>query len=303
MAKLAILVGCCYPKHKKALKGCYNDVETVQELLTTRFGFKPQNVVVLTDKPGSSLLPTGAQIKKALNRMIEQAKAGDVLLCYFSGHGIYKEFGEGSDCKREEAIVPSDFNLIYSVDFRDMVNRMPKGADFVLVSDSCNSGGLIDQLKEQVGPGLPPDVCYDVPKSYDTFLVPKLISITEIVQDLEPLTGLNTPDVGQHLLHVFGTDASLKFRAPADAKVMKSFKVDEGILVSGCQFNEYSYDDGRGPRPHGRFTAALFDSLKEQPGPISNKLLVEKCRAKLSTQHPCLFCSDENVSTPFLHSG
>nr|XP_027119092.1 metacaspase-9-like [Coffea arabica] len=141
--------------------------------------------------------------------MIERAKGGDILLFFFRGHGTFQDFWEGSDSKREEAIVPCDCNL--SVDFLDMVNHMPERADFVLVADSCNSGGgLVDQLKEQVGPGLLPDVCYS-PKSNDTSLVAKVMPITEIMQHLKPLTGLNSPDVRAHLLNVFGTDASLKF--------------------------------------------------------------------------------------------
>lgn len=33
-----------------------------------------------------------------------------------------------------------------------MVNMVPRGTTFTMVSDSCHSGGLIDKEKEQVGP-------------------------------------------------------------------------------------------------------------------------------------------------------
>lgn len=72
MAKLAVLVGICYLDtngalkgcYNKKLKGCYNDVKTMQELLTSRYGFQPEDVQILTDEPGSALLPTGGNIKK-----------------------------------------------------------------------------------------------------------------------------------------------------------------------------------------------------------------------------------------------
>ena len=95
MAKLAILVGCCYPDDPDRLEGCYNDVETMKELLTTRCGFPPKNVVVLTDKPDSPLRPTGGLIRTAIDGMIEQATAGAVLLFSFAVPGEDGSFGHG----------------------------------------------------------------------------------------------------------------------------------------------------------------------------------------------------------------
>ncbi|KAL0407151.1 UNVERIFIED_CONTAM: Metacaspase-4 [Sesamum latifolium] len=36
-------------------------------------------------------------------------------------------------------------------DFRDLVDRVPGGCRITIVSDSCHSGGLIDEAKEQIG--------------------------------------------------------------------------------------------------------------------------------------------------------
>lgn len=36
-------------------------------------------------------------------------------------------------------------------DFRDLVNKIPPGATFTFISDSCHSGGLIDEEKVQIG--------------------------------------------------------------------------------------------------------------------------------------------------------
>jgi hypothetical protein len=43
------------------------------------------------------------------------------------------------------------------MDFRELVDLVPPGATFTMVSDSCHSGGLIDQEKEQIGPNVPAD--------------------------------------------------------------------------------------------------------------------------------------------------
>lgn len=36
-------------------------------------------------------------------------------------------------------------------DFRDLVDKVPEGCQITIVSDSCHSGGLIDEAKEQIG--------------------------------------------------------------------------------------------------------------------------------------------------------
>lgn len=36
-------------------------------------------------------------------------------------------------------------------DFRDLVDRVPQGCRMTIISDSCHSGGLIDEAKEQIG--------------------------------------------------------------------------------------------------------------------------------------------------------
>ncbi len=38
-------------------------------------------------------------------------------------------------------------------DFRDLVNQIPPGVTFTFLSDSCHSGGMIDNEKEQIGGG------------------------------------------------------------------------------------------------------------------------------------------------------
>lgn len=42
-------------------------------------------------------------------------------------------------------------NLITDDDFRDLVDQVPHGCRITIVSDSCHSGGLIDEAKEQIG--------------------------------------------------------------------------------------------------------------------------------------------------------
>lgn len=113
--RMAVLVGCNYPNTKNELHGCHNDVLAMKEVLISRFMFDPNNIELLIDKQGGSdlVMPNGANIMKALHKMVDQAKNGDVLYFHYSGHGtlLNKPF---LPFLKEEAIVPIDFNLITS---------------------------------------------------------------------------------------------------------------------------------------------------------------------------------------------
>ncbi|CAK7340323.1 unnamed protein product [Dovyalis caffra] len=304
--RMAVLVGCNYPNTRNELHGCINDVLAMKEMLVKRFGFDLSNVQLLTDAAGSVILPTGANIKKALGYMIDQAEAGDVLFFHYSGHGTkIPSVKPGHPFRQDEAIVPCDFNLITDVDFRQLVNRLPKGASLTILSDSCHSGGLIDKEKEQIGPNATITTNNATVPSHS----PKAIPFVSILQHLTSLTNINTSDVGTHLLECFGSDASLKFRfPPLEWGQFESIKPDDGILLSGCQANETSADmspNEGGGKSYGAFSNAVQMVLKEHSGQLSYRRLVTMAREVLQTQrfeqqHPCLYCSDQNADATFL---
>ncbi|KAJ6408456.1 hypothetical protein OIU84_011717 [Salix udensis] len=277
--RMAVLVGCNYPNTRNELHGCINDVLTMKEVLVKRFGFDLSHV---------------------------QAEAGDVLFFHYSGHGTRIPSAKpGHPFRQDEAIVPCDFNLITDLDFRQLVNRLPKGASLTILSDSCHSGGLIDREKEQIGPNAATTNNNPKVPSHS----PKAIPFESILQHLSSLTNISTSDIGTHFLEFFGSDASLKFRLPPlERDLFESINADEGILLSGCQANETSADmsphEGGG-RSYGAFSNAVQMVLKEHSGQLSNKQLVMMARDVLQAQgfeqqHPCLYCSDQNAGSTFL---
>ncbi|GMY19933.1 metacaspase-9 [Fagus crenata] len=301
--RLAVLVGCNYPNTQHELNGCINDVLAMRDVLVKRFGFDHSQIELLTDAPGSLVMPTGANIKKALDQMVNKAESGDVLFFHYSGHGTRIPSSKpGHPFRQDEAIVPCDFNLITDVDFRQLVNRLPKGTSITILSDSCHSGGLIDKEKEQIGPT---SATNDGTLQSNS---PKTIPFESILQHLTSMTSINTSDIGTHLLESFGADASLKFRLhPLELDLFESVKPDEGILLSGCQANETSADVNpmmNGGKAYGAFSNAVQMVLKDHLGPLSNKQVVLMARKSLGAgglvQHPCLYCSDENADAIFL---
>lgn len=306
--RLAVLVGCNYPNTSNELHGCINDVLAMKDMLVKRFGFDPTNIELLIDAPSSSssAMPTGANIKRALASMVDRAEAGDVLYFHYSGHGTrIPSMKKGHPFRQEEAIVPCDFNLITDLDFRQLVNRLPKGASLTILSDSCHSGGLVDKEKEQIGPSSIVDKNATMKLNYS----PKTIPYESIMQHLSSLTKINTTDIGTHLLEFFGSEASLRFRLPLlDLELFEPLRPDEGILLSGCQADETSADMNpnmvSGGKAYGAFSNAVEMVLKDNKGKLSNREVVVMARKILQAQgfeqHPCLYCSDENANATFL---
>nr|CAB3461072.1 unnamed protein product [Digitaria exilis] len=150
--KRAVLVGINYPGTKAELKGCHNDVARMRRCLVDRFGFDESGIRVLVDD-GSGPQPTGANIRRELARLVGDARPGDLLFFHYSGHGtrLPAETGQDDDTGYDECIVPCDMNLITDQDFTELVQKVPRGCLFTIVSDSCHSGGLLDKTKEQIG--------------------------------------------------------------------------------------------------------------------------------------------------------
>jgi len=81
--RIALLVGVGqYQDASISLNGPSNDIPAMQQVLTQRWGFKPENVRSLLNQQA-----THANILAELDRLKQRSKAGDHVLVYFSGHG------------------------------------------------------------------------------------------------------------------------------------------------------------------------------------------------------------------------
>ncbi|KAA8490741.1 Metacaspase-7 [Porphyridium purpureum] len=148
VAKRAVLVACNYPGTNAELKGCISDAKIHKSILIEKKGFKESDIKVLIDDEDSELTsyapPTGENIKKALTELCESAQPGDFLFFSFSGHGTQVPGGAEEEDGKNEALCPTDMNLLVDDDIRDIVNKTKKGVTLTLVCDCCHSGGMID---------------------------------------------------------------------------------------------------------------------------------------------------------------
>jgi hypothetical protein len=178
---LAVLVGVSeYPTLDKRyqLEGPRNDVKRLRAVLQQR-GVAAQDLRVLADGVDGAELPTRAAILGAWQQAAERARAGDVLVLYFAGHGSQQPADRRTPEGREEVdglneiILPRDVgpwanekvavaNAIVDHELRHIVDAATAKGTFVwAIFDACHSATLVrsaaDSSSEvryrQVAPG------------------------------------------------------------------------------------------------------------------------------------------------------
>eukprot|EP01026_Neomeris_dumetosa_P056908 TRINITY_DN5216_c0_g2_i1.p1 TRINITY_DN5216_c0_g2~~TRINITY_DN5216_c0_g2_i1.p1 ORF type:complete len:392 (-),score=33.55 TRINITY_DN5216_c0_g2_i1:184-1359(-) len=187
MVQRAFLVGCNYPGSDCPLRGCVNDVNNMKSLLLNDFGFTDQNITIMIDTDDSALQPTGANIKNQLQQLVEQSQEGDVLFFHFSGHGTQVPGDPDQDEKdaKDEAIVPTDMNLILDDDFRVIFKNMHPDVKFTMIADCCHSGGMLDHASVEISGSKDPNSS-QISSLVNPDLLSQLFGVKELPEILTP---------------------------------------------------------------------------------------------------------------------
>jgi hypothetical protein len=134
------------------LKGPAVDIDSVQQTLTSQWGFAPADVLALRDQEA-----TRERILAEISALEKRTVKGDTVLIYFSGHGTSANADDNSfDLPYATgAWVPYDLdysslpaaNKSLVIGRRDLVPRLKRldegGRWVVVVSDSCYSGQVV----------------------------------------------------------------------------------------------------------------------------------------------------------------
>lgn len=139
--KRALLIGINKYKAVPKLQGSLNDIETMRQILMTRWGFPEELITVVTDGQA-----TRAGMLAALTQFVQATEPNDSVYVHYSGHGSQVEDlnGDEPDDHLDETLVPQDGR---SGDVRDITDdeldeifsRM-KAKRALIVLDSCHSG-------------------------------------------------------------------------------------------------------------------------------------------------------------------
>lgn len=227
MADRAVLCGInSYPD--APLAGCLNDISDMAALLTSKCGFKKNDIRLLADRRA-----TAAAIKSRLAWLVQGAVAGDRLFFMFSGHGAQvtsrdpiSEEVDGLD----EVICPSNFNwdddrMIRDNDFEKIFSAVPSGVQFIWISDSCHSGSMERGIRAMGAP-------------------------TQRAKSLPP-------PIDMDWRNQVAQERGIAAKKTAKPNV---------LLISGCQSHQTSADARFGGRPNGALTFYLLKVLSGKDG-------------------------------------
>jgi hypothetical protein len=240
MAKKAVCIGINnYPGTGSDLSGCINDANDWKAELERR-GF---TVEELLDKQA-----TKAAMHQAISNLVKQARAGDVAVITYSGHGswIADEDNDEPDA-RDEVLCPYDINNPLTDDeLYDIFAERERGVRIVLISDSCHSGS-VSKFRPSPSGTVAPRVRFLPPEQF--------------------LKGSALTAAATRVVRSFGKPRPFG-----------------GVLLSGCQDTEYSYDANFGGRPNGAFTYFALKALAGLAPNATYRDWYRAYRASLPTQ-------------------
>ncbi|KAI0482668.1 caspase domain-containing protein [Xylariaceae sp. FL0804] len=146
----ALLIGINYLGQNAELRGCINDTRNVSSFLMERYGYKREDMIILTDDQRDPILvPTKANILRAMEWLVSGARPHDALFLHYSGHGGQtKDLDGDEDDGYDEVIYPVDFKSAGHITDDQLhmvvVNPLPAGARLTAIFDSCHSGSVLD---------------------------------------------------------------------------------------------------------------------------------------------------------------
>ncbi len=82
----ALLIGINYFSQRGQLRGCINDVRNMSGYLVEHFGYKREDMVILTDDQQNPMSqPTKQNILRAMHWLVKDARPHDSLFFHYSG--------------------------------------------------------------------------------------------------------------------------------------------------------------------------------------------------------------------------
>ncbi|KAM7194596.1 Caspase domain containing protein [Rhypophila sp. PSN 637] len=146
----ALLVGINYFSQRGQLRGCINDVRNMSSYLVENFGYKREDMVILTDDQQNPMSqPTKQNILRAMHWLVKDARPNDSLFFHYSGHGGQtKDLDGDEEDGFDEVIYPVDFRQVGHITddemHRIMVRPLSSGVRLTAIFDSCHSGTALD---------------------------------------------------------------------------------------------------------------------------------------------------------------
>ena len=124
------------------LRGCLNDVESMNKLLMEQFGFKKSSIKIRRDQQ-----LTKADLRKHWEWLLKDTSPGDRLIFHFSGHGSYTVDNDGDENDGADELIclydmdwDNPESYLLDDELRSWTAEVPEGVHLSVILDSCHSG-------------------------------------------------------------------------------------------------------------------------------------------------------------------
>lgn len=281
----ALLVGINYFGQRGQLRGCINDVRNMSAYLVEHFGYKREDMVILTDDQQNPMSqPTKQNILRAMHWLVKDAKPNDSLFFHYSGHGGQTKDLDGDEPDGyDEVIYPVDFRQVGHITddemHRIMVKPLQAGVRLTAIFDSCHSGTALD-----------------LPYIYSTQGVLKEPNLAKEAGQglLGVISSYSQGDLGGVASNIMGffKKATSGEEAHNRALATKTSAADV-IMLSGSKDDQTSADATIASQATGAMSWAFITALKKRPQQSYVQLL-NSIRDELESrysQKPQLSCS------------
>lgn len=146
----ALFIGINYFGQDAELAGCINDTKNLSTFLLENYNYKREDMIILTDdQHDPRLVPTKANIIRAMQWLVRDAQPNDSLFLHYSGHGGQAEDLDGDEEDgSDEVIYPVDFkqagHLVDDEIHSIVIGPLVAGVRLTAIFDSCHSGSILD---------------------------------------------------------------------------------------------------------------------------------------------------------------
>lgn len=281
----ALLIGINYFGQKGELRGCINDVHNVSNFLAQNYGYKREDMVILTDDQQNPVQqPTKQNMIRAMQWLVKDAQPNDSLFLHYSGHGGQTEDLDGDeDDGYDEVIYPVDYQRaghIVDDDIHAIVVRpLRPGVRLTAIFDSCHSATAMD-----------------LPYVYSTKGVLKEPNLAKEAGSglLSALGSYARGDLGGVASSIFGFAKTAYKGDDAYNKTMATRTSPADVIMwSGSRDDQTSADATIGAQATGAMSWAFITALRQNPKQSYVQLLnsIRDVLATKYTQKPQLSCS------------
>ncbi|KAL6941693.1 Ca(2+)-dependent cysteine protease [Hanseniaspora osmophila] len=277
----ALIVGINYFNSQNELRGCINDAQNMFNFLCSQYGYSHDDIVILTDDQSEmGRVPLRANIIRAMQWLVKDARPNDSLVFHYSGHGGQtKDLDGDEDDGMDDVIYPVDFQQTSHItddEMHDiMVKVLPQGCRLTALFDSCHSGSVLD-----------------LPYTYSTKGVIKEPNMYKALGQeglqtvLSYATG-NKQAMMSGISSIFKTVTSggshLSAQQREQVKQMK-FSPADVVMFSGCKDDQTSADASENGRATGALSWAFMKVIGQQPQQ-SYLTLLQNMRYELSSKY------------------